>query len=179
MRRIYESEALHRDDDDPFAPRERSRSDRPQALRSVNASRLSRWLVPDWLKHRAISISVDAPEERVPLGTPVPFTVTFRNALPVPIRIPTRSPILWTWSVDGHAEASHVELHDPPDWPSGLELGRGQRVRYDRRWDQMFRVSESEWTPARPGEYTLGVAINVADAPSKGLSDETTVRIGP
>lgn len=179
MRRIYDSGALHRDDDEPFAPNERDDSVRPQAMKSVDSSLLSRLFVPPTLRHRAVSVTVSTPETEYVVGDPVPFRVTMRNALPIPVAIRTQSPLLWTWNVDGVAEASHVPLRDPPDEPGRFAFDRGERKRFSRRWTQQFRVSESEWEPVEPGEYTVGAGINVDDPAGRGLYDETTVRIRP
>ncbi|WP_049922960.1 hypothetical protein [Halopiger djelfimassiliensis] len=178
MRRIYESDALRRDDE-PFTPHERESSVRPQLLRSVNSTGLSRLLVPSGLGQQAISIEITTPRTEYPAGVTIPFTVTMRNPMPVPITIPTNSPLLWTWSVDGATEATRVSLRDPPDEPGEFVFDRGERKRFGKRWDQRFRVSETEWVPAEPGTYTIAAELNV-DAPAEaGLRGETTVRIVP
>ncbi len=177
MRRIYESDALHRDDDETHAPNERERRTKLQSLRSVPSSTLSDALVPGRLRHRFVSVDVTTPEPEYPVGGSIPFTVTIRNRVPIPVSIPTASPLLWEWSVDGHVEGSEVPLRDPPDEAGSFAFDRGERKRFRKRWNQMFRVSDSEWTPAEPGTYTIGAAINTADADRKGLSGETTVRI--
>jgi hypothetical protein len=177
MRRIYDSAALHRDDSDPHAPAEDDDTPRPQAMRSVPSGLLSRLFVPNWLRYRAVSVALDTPRTDFVAGEPVPFRVTMKNALPIPITVPTLSPVLWTWDVDGVREASHVPLQTPPDEPRGFRFDRGERKQFTRRWNGLFQVSASEWEPATPGEYTLGAGINVEDAAGKGLWDETTVRL--
>jgi len=77
----------------------------------------------------------------------VPFVVTMRNLLPIPITVGVRSPVRWTWSVDGHVEASHVDRHDPPDRRAGFEFSRGERKQFRKRRDGMFQVSDVEWEP--------------------------------
>lgn len=178
MRRIYESGALRRDDD-RFTPSERDSPDRPQAMRSVNGTALSRRLVPDWVRRRAISVEVSTPRAEFSLGEPVPFRVTMGNSMPFPIVFRTNSPLPWTWEVDGVSEASHVSLRDPPEESGEFRFGRGERKRFTKRWEQMFRVSESEWEPVGLGEYTIGAGFNVENASKKGLYDETTVRVVP
>ena len=107
----------------------------------------------------------------------MPFRVEMTNRLPVPLSIKTSSPILWTWSIDGYDDASHVSLYDPPAGESRFRFDRGERKQFDKSWSGMFRISESEWRPATPGEYTLRVAINVYDGRDDGLTDEAIVRI--
>ncbi|AGB36422.1 hypothetical protein [Natronococcus occultus] len=175
MRRIYESSALQRDDDDQFTPRERETE--PQSLRSIDSTGLSRRLVPAWLSHRAISVDVSTPRSTYPVDTAVPFRVTMRNAMPFPITITTRSPIPWHWTVDGLTDAAEISLHDPPAEPQGFRFDRGERKRFTKRWHQRFRVADDEWEAAEPGTHTIGAGLNVADAAKKGLYDETTITI--
>lgn len=179
MRRIYESDALHRDDDDQFAPSRRRSEPTLQAMRSVNSTALSRRLVPNWLGRRAISVDVSTPRAEYPPGATVPFRVTMRNAMPVPITVRTRSPVLWTWNVDGVTGASRVSMRDPPEESGEIRFGRGERKRFEKRWEQLLRVSPSEWEDVGPGEYAIGVGLNVDGAREKGLYDEATVRVVP
>ena len=175
MRRIYESDAVRRDDSH-FTPGEGGDGDTPQAMRSVPGTTLSRLFLPAWLRHRALSVAIETPQPVSGVGRSVPFQVTLRNALPVPVTIATESPLLWTWSVDGRREASDVPRAMPEERGS-YTFGRGERKRFTRTWSGSFRVSEREWAPADPGEYTIAAALAVPDAAAKGLSAETTVRI--
>lgn len=177
MRRIYDSQALKRDDD-AFTPRERDDAPEPAAMRSVPGESLSRLLVPTWLRYRALTVTVETPESSYPAGTDVPVKVTLRNTFPFPISVRTRTPRLWTWHVDGAAEASRVP-ESLPDEERVYTFDRGERKQFLRRWTGLFKVSETEWEPADPGEYTLGAYIDVEDADGKGLAAETTVRIEP
>lgn len=178
MRRIYESEAIRRDEDDHFSPNEqRDRSHEPLAMRMVPSTWLSRVFVPYWLRYRSISISIETSREAYPLGADVPFVVTMKNAMPFPITLPTRSPVLWTWDVDDVTEATHVLRRDPPDEERGFTFERSERKRFEKRWNQTFRVSESEWVPADPGEYTIGAGFNVENAEERGLYSQTMVRL--
>lgn len=180
MRRIYDSEALRRDDEEPHSPRERRRRGAvPQSITSLNASALSDWLLPHRLRHRAIAVEISTPREEYAVGEAVPFAVTMRNRLPVPVTIETASPLLWTWHVDGDEEASQVPQHDPPSTPGEFAFDRGERKEFRRRWSGLFRISETEWEPASPGEYVVGAAINVTNAAACGLAAETTVRVVP
>ena len=178
MRRIYESDALERDDS-PFTPGENDPRSRVQSARSINSTAVSRRVLPQRLRYRAISVDVSTPRTTFSPGEPVPFAVTMHNTLPVPIVIETASPIRWTWSVDGKTNAAAIPLHDPPDEPGEFRFDRGERKRFRKCWRQLFQVSETEWEPADPGEHTIGVRINVPDAAAEGLAAETTVRVRP
>jgi hypothetical protein len=177
MRRIYESDALSRDDDEPFSPRERRRDTDPQSFRSVNASAWSDRLLPHALRRWGVSVQIATPAETFERGTAVPFRVTMTNSLSVPLTIETRSPLRWTWGVDGFEEASHVESRAPPEEASTMRFDRGETKEFQRRWSGLFRVAGREWEPADRGEHTLRAALNVEDADAAGLADETTIRI--
>lgn len=177
MKRIYESEALRRSDDEPHAPRERDDDTKPQAARSINGAAWSRRLVPNGLRYRAISVGIETPQTEFAAGQTVPFRVTMKNSMPFPVTIETRSAVLWNWHVDDVEEASHVPLQTPPEETKGFQFDRGETKQFVRRWQPYFKVSESEWEPADPGEHTLGAALNVADADEKGLAAETTIRL--
>ena len=174
MRRIYESNAIRRDNDDPFSPAETE--EKPSAMRSVNSLALSRAVVPDRLRRFGLSLTLSTPRTEYERGEAVPFTVAMRNSMPFPISLSTRSPILWTWSVDGLEEASKLE-REVPDEEGALEFDRGERKLFRKRWEQVFQVSETEWERAPPGEHTIAAGINVEGAESSKLYDETTIRI--
>lgn len=177
MRRIYESDALKRDDEDAFTPEEDDQE--PQSFRSINAAAWSDRLLPHAFRCWAVSVRIETSQETYRQGETVPFRVTMDNSLPLPVTVRTRTPVLWSWSIDGYEEASHVTLRDPPEEPSKLHLDRGETLRFDREWSQMFRVSEREWEPADNGEYTLRAEINVDSESATGLADETTIEIVP
>lgn len=177
MRRIYESDAIHRDDDDPTAPPASSGPDQPQSFRWIDSAAWSRRLVPNALRNWAVSIRIVTPREVYTAGESVPFEVRMKNVLPIPVTIETRSPLLWTWHVDGARAGSRLDSPDPVGDEPGFHFDRGERKRFRKRWDGMFQISENEWVPAAPGEYTIGAGVNVDDAPGKGLYDELTIRL--
>lgn len=179
MRRIYESNAIHRDDDDPTAPPASAGPDGPQSIRSIDSTAWSRRLVPNALRYRAVSIRIVTPREVYTVGERVPFEVRMKNALPVPVTIETRSPLLWTWHVDGAKAGSRLDSPDPEGDGQGFHFDRGERKRFRKRWNGMFKISENEWEPAAAGEYTIGAGLNVENARGKGLYDELTVRLQP
>lgn len=177
MRRLYERGHSH--DEDPFTPHERTGEYEPQSFRSLDASAWSDRLLPHSLRRRFVSVRVSTPRTEFERGQEIPFAVTMKNRLPIPVTIRTASPVLWAWSVDGLEEASHVRLRNPPDRTAKLYFGRGETKRFTKRWSQLFRVSDRKWQPAEPGEYTISARINTENEPSNssGLSDETTIEI--
>lgn len=177
MRRIYESDALERDDEEPLAPRERQRETKPQSFRSISGSAWSDRLLPHRVRRWAVTVDLTAPNQSIGQGEDIPFQFTLKNRLPMPVTIRTDSPRLWTWTVDGVQSASHVSLERPPAETNKLKLDRGERRRIRRNWSGMFRVSKREWEQAERGEHTLRAAINVADPEADNLTDETTVYI--
>jgi hypothetical protein len=179
MRRIYESDAVHRDDDDPGSPAERGRDTKPESIKWIDSSAWSRRLMPNRLRQWAISVSIETPDSEYRVGEHVPFQVTMKNALPIPVTLATRSPLLWTWEVDGAREAVQFDDREPPAEERGFAFDRGERKRFRKRWDGMFQIAESEWERATPGEYTISAGINVDDAVGKGLYSETTVELLP
>lgn len=176
MRRIYESDALSRDEEGAFTPHEGEEHE-PQSFRSVNATAWSDRLLPHALRRRAVGLRVEVPRTEFDHGEPVPFRVTMSNALPVPVSIRTRSPVLWQWKVDGHAEASHVSLRSPPDETATFRFDRGERKQFHKRWSGLFRVSDREWVRADAGEHAIRAEVNVDDPAATGLVDEATVRV--
>ena len=175
MRRIYESEALHRDDSEPFSPSERHT--KHKSFWSIDWSFLGR-LIPNVIRPSFLSVSVSTPKDEYACGEPIRFEFSIKNNLPVSLSITTRTPVVWSWDVDGISEASHVPLRDPPEERRTVVFERGSRKEFSRRWDQMFKVSDRQWEPAEPGTYTIGAGLNVDDARSNTLYDETTVTIG-
>lgn len=169
MRRIYESEALSRDDDSPFVPGEEEEG---RNYRSINWDNASHALVPRWVRPLAIDVSIETNRNRYAPEEPVGFRVEFRNRLPIPISLSTLSPVRWTWALDGIEEASHVE-RAVPDEGATFRFDRAERKQFSRRWSQRFRESKSEWSLAEPGEHSVSVQVNTSRGAER-LSDSTT-----
>ena len=177
MRRIYDSSALRRDDE-PFTPSPRDTDEyTPQAMRSVPSTTVSRYLFPSRVHNWAVSVSVSTPREVFAPEESVPIEITMRNRLPIPVTITTVSPLRWTWAVDEHREAAHIQLRDPPAEETSFTFSRGERKRFLRHWNQLFQVSERDWELADPGTHTIGAGINVDDPQAAGLWDETSIEI--
>lgn len=179
MRRIYESDAVKRDDTQ-FTPQHRKQKEfKPKAFRWIPSSSIARSLLPSSLVQRGISVSVSSPRREYFQGSPIPFTVTLKNSFPFQVRITTSSPILWNWYVNGHEEASMVPVRTAPQEAGTLTFERGERKTFQKRWNGRFRTASREWTKAEHGEYTIAVGINVEEPKSVGLWAETSVRIVP
>jgi len=172
MSRIYDSDALRRDDD-PGSPRKRPED---RGNRSINWGTASHALLPNWLRHRAIAVDVKTPHERFAVDERVDFRVRFRNRMPFPVTLRTQSPVPWHWTVDGHVSAVRAPL-DEPDEPSLFRFSRAETKTFTRYWTGQLKTGERIWTPVGPGEYDLGVAVNVVDPETKGLAATTTVRL--
>ncbi|WP_435062357.1 hypothetical protein [Halobaculum sp. EA56] len=171
MRRIYESEALRRDDDDPFSPNE-SEEGRGS---HVNWANVSHALFPSRLRARAIAVDVETDKDRYAPDEPVRFRATFRNRLPMPVSLVTETPVRWSWAVDGLVEAS--EVYEPPEpRRTRFDFRRSERKRFERRWPQRIREREDEWRAAAPGEHTLSVRIGAVDG-AEHLVAETTFTV--
>lgn len=171
MRRIYDSEALRRDSDDPFVPNESDGGGRGH----VDWANLSHAFLPTTLRSRAVSVSVETNRETYGPDDPVGFRVTFANRLPVPVTVVTDSPKRWDWSVDGRTEASALPV-DRPRERTRFQFGRGERKRFHRRWHQRVRESERGWRRADPGDHMLAVGVNAVDGADR-LRAETTFEI--
>lgn len=179
MRRIYESDAIERHDTRPFTPRELEGDFEPQSFRYINSGAWSDRLLPRRVRTWALRLSVEVPTGPFTRGEPVPFRVQVRNRLPIPVSVRTASPVLWTWSIDGHEEASMVPLRSPPDEEGRFRVARGDRVIFERSWNGHLRVNDREWVPAELGEHTLAARINTVGGPVEGLYDEVTFHVEP
>ncbi|MGQ3411954.1 hypothetical protein ACT4ML_06785 [Natrinema sp. LN54] len=174
MRRIYDSRALERADDDPFTP-EREGGD-ARGPRTIDWTAFSHAFTPLALRHRGLSVAVSTDKRRYERGDPVEITVEFRNRLPFPIRIRTESPNRWYWAIDGLRNASRIP-RAVPDRPAAFSFARSERKRFRREWPQRIRVADDEWEPVDPGRYTIDVGITRPDADDRGLVDRTEIEI--
>ncbi|XVH32422.1 hypothetical protein ACNS7O_04345 [Haloferacaceae archaeon DSL9] len=185
MRRIYESEALHRDSSDPFSPSESSDDDSRRGskfLRHVSSRSMIDWsaashaLMPVALRNRAITVGVETNRDVYEVGEPVAFRVDLHNSLPVPVHLRTETPIRWRWAIDDLTEASAV-ADSAPDERALFSFGRSERKRFHRTWHRSFQRTPSEWEPAEPGTYELAVWVNVDDPAARGLRASTTFEL--
>lgn len=175
MRDVHDTDAVHRDDDDPFAPRDGGRGGR-RSRSAFDWRNVSHALMPTALRDRAISVSVRTNKRRYELEEPVLIRVRMANRIPFPVSIQTESPVLWTWAVDGVERASRL-TEEPPDEPGLLRFGRSERKTFERRWSQRIRNLQGRWLPVDRGEYELSARINVDRAADRGLADETTITV--
>lgn len=183
MRRIYESEALRRNEDNPFAPgegdgnaRDRKRSLLSENRSMIDTAKASHALMPSRLRDWAIAVTVETNRETYAPGEPVRIRASFSNRLPMPVVLQTPSPLRWDWFVDGVPEGSYVREEPEPE-TSLFHFDRGRTRTFDRTWYGRFKTGATEWEFAEPGEYEIGVRVNVDDAEERGLTASRTVRI--
>ncbi len=173
MRDVLETNAVRRDDSDPFVPGEdggrRSRS-------AFDWPNVSHALMPTRLRDRAVSVSIRTNKPRYDPEETVHFRVSMANRIPFPVSLKTRSPVLWSWAVEGVEQATRLG-EDRPDEPGLLRFGRSERKTFERRWSQRIQDLDGRWTPVEAGEYELSAWINVDGADGRGLADATTVTV--
>lgn len=174
MRDVLKTDAVLRDDDDPFVPRDDGRGRRSRS--AFDWRNVSHAFMPVALRDRAISVSVETNKRRYERQEPVRFRVTLRNRIPFPVSLRTTTPLLWTWAIDGVDQASKLS-EAPPDEAGLLRFGRSERKTFERRWPQRIRDRQGRWTPVGPGEYELSARINVDGATSRGLAARTTFAV--
>lgn len=179
MRRIYESRALHRDDD-PHTPAEASDSKggffRSDESRTINWSAASHALLPNFFRRRGVTVDVETNKSVYAADEPVGFRVRMHNRLPLPVSLRVPTPVRWEWAIDGYPEASRYEEPAPSE-SQLFRFDRGERKTFERHWSQRFRESEREWSPAGRGEHILSAYVAVDDPEERGLYAETTFRI--
>lgn len=175
MRDVHETDAVHRDEDDPFIPRD-GRSGRRRSRSAFDWGNVSHALMPTALRDRAIAVSVQTNKRRYRREEPVLFRVTLENRIPFPVALKTASPVLWSWAVDGVEQASHL-VDEPPAEPGLLRFRRSERKTFERRWPQRIRDRQGRWNPVDPGEYELTAWVNVDGATGRGLAAGTTVEV--
>lgn len=181
MKRIYESDALDRDDDDPFSPSASAvdSTGRGYGLGGsmVDWGATSHALLPGVLRAWAIDVSVETDSPVYDRDRDVAIRVTMRNRLPFPIHLRTGGSLYWNWAVDGATAGSRL----PADGPDGdsrlLSFDRSERKRFVRTWPQRFRTDEAEWTAAEPGSYEVEAWINVAAPVERGLHASASFEI--
>lgn len=182
MRRIYESDALRRDDD-PHAPSDaEGRDPEPTVTGNRNPSvidwsRLSHALVPTGLRDRAIEVTVETDRAVYDRDEPVGIRVRLRNRMPFPISIRTPTRRRWDWAVDGDRRAAGAEFEPAPADPSLLSFYRSETKTFTRRWHQRFRTAADRWEPAEPGTYEIAAFVDVDEPVRRGLDAATTIEI--
>lgn len=171
MRRIYESDAVVRDEH-PHTPAPTSTEGRS----TVDWAALSHAVLPERIRSRAVAVTVETDRETYRPGQPVGVRVTLRNRLPVPVTLRTRSPIRWQWAVDGVPGGSLLD-HPTPDHRATLSFRRRERKTFVRHWYQTIPESADRWRPVEPGEHVITAWINVNEPVARRLHAETTVNI--
>lgn len=150
--------------------------ERPDRSRTLDLGALGHALLPERLRTRAISVSIDTDCDRYRPGEPVTIEITLENRLPLPVRLRTTSPVGWHWRVDEYREGSAVS-GPHSDRTGVISFDRGECKRFRRRWPQRIRVRDREWKPVEPGSYTLEARLDRPDAEARGLVDRTELEI--
>lgn len=182
MRRIYESDALHRDDD-PHTP---SEAGGPRPGRTITAnqnpslidwSRASHALMPTGIRNWAVSVTVETDRQVYDVDQPVGIRVQLRNRLPFPVAIRTPTRRYWDWSVDGRRRAEGEGYEDAPAEPSLLSFHRSETKTFTRTWYQRFRTTTDRWAPAEPGTYEVAAFVDVEEPGRRGLRATTEIEL--
>ncbi|WP_226481341.1 hypothetical protein [Natrinema amylolyticum] len=174
MKRIYDSDALERADDDPFAPETAAGDDRDP--RTIDWAAFSHAFAPVAVRHWAIDVTVSTEKRRYDAGEPVDIVVEFRNRFPFPIRIRTDSPNRWYWAIDGLRDASECP-RSVPDRSDAFSFARNERKRFRRQWSQRIQVADDAWERVDPGTYAISGSVARTDAADRGLADRTEIEI--
>ena len=179
MRRIYESEALHRDDD-PHTPSRGGSRRRPGGDRkpwAIDWSAASHALLPTRIRDRAIAVDVETDREVYGPDDPVGIRVRLRNRLPFPVTIRTPTRRRWDWTVGGERRAEGEGYEDAPAEPTLLSFRRAETKTFLRTWHQHFRTASDSWEPAGPGTYGVAAFVDVEEPERRGLYAETEIEI--
>lgn len=189
MKRIYDSEAVRRDEDDNFAPsprEERRENYKPHSMffptpggTSLGLPVFVHSLLPSAYYSFAIDVGITTPNSEYTVGEQVPFVVTIKNTMAYPIKIPTETAVIWEWAVDGKPSAAEVPTRDPPEERRWLRLDRYERKRFHRTWNGLIQVSETEWEEPSTGTHTISASINLDDADEQALYDEVEFELLP
>lgn len=173
MARIEDRRTPERDESGPYGPETTAG---PGRSRSIDWAALSHAVVPAAIRHRAIDVTVSTDRDAYRPGDPVSIDVAFRNRFPIPIRLRTDSPNVWTWAVDGTTAASRLP-RSIPDRDGTIAFAPFERKRFRRRWRQRIRTGDREWTPVEPGRHSIEARIARDDAADRGLVARTEIEI--
>jgi hypothetical protein len=183
MRRIYESDALHRDDDDPHSPSELDERDPGPSITAnqnrsmLNWARLSHAVLPVAIRNRAIAVSLETDRAVYGPDQPVGIRVRFRNRLPFPITLRTPTRRRWDWAIDGLPRAAREEFEPAPAEATRLQFYRSETKTFTRTWHQRFRTAADRWEPAEPGTYEVAAFVAVDDPAGRGLRAATEIEL--
>lgn len=183
MRRIYESDALHRDDDEPHSPsdltagREASMVTANQNRSIINWAKASHALMPRRLRDRAIEVTVETDRAVYGPEQPVGIRIRFRNRIPFPIAIPTPTRRRWDWAVDGKARAASEEYEPAPTDRSLLSFHRSETKVFKRIWHRRFRTAPDHWESASAGAHEISAFVAVENPAARGLQASTQIQL--
>lgn len=183
MRRIYESEAIHRDDEEPHSPSElaveqsKSTVTANQHRSLLDWSKASHALIPRRFRDRTIEVTVQTDRDVYASDEPVGIRIVFRNRVPFPVVIPTPTRRRWDWAVDGKPRAATEEFEPAPSERTLLSFYRSETKVFERTWRRRFRTARDRWEPAPPGAYEISAYISVDKPERRGLYASTTISL--
>jgi hypothetical protein len=132
-------------------------------------------VVPQALARRAVTASIETDHDTYLQGEAVDVTIEFHNRLPAPVSLRTPTRRLWTWTFDGHPEASREPRHLAAV-PGELSFRSRERKRIHRRWNGLVRRADGrEWVEPERGTHELATYVALDGAPRPEAS--TTIRI--
>jgi len=127
-------------------------------------------LLPRFVAHRSIQVSLETDALRYERGEPVEITLEFKNRLPIPVTVYTETRLLWGWTVDGQLEASD-EPRYVDEQPGRFDFRGRERKTYDIVWDgRLKRTGERDiWVVPEPGEYTITGYLGTKNRPQESV----------
>ncbi|WP_247730834.1 hypothetical protein [Halovivax limisalsi] len=131
-------------------------------------------LVPTAIARRSIDVSIGIERRVYERGEPVPFSVTFRNRLPVAVSLATPTQRRWGWTIDGHLEGT-TESRTLASRPAEFAFGARETRRIPVEWNGRIRRAGSPDESVVPdaGEYELSAFLATENRPS----DSTIIRL--
>jgi hypothetical protein len=137
--------------------------------------KLAGGLVPQALARRAVDANIATDRDSYAAGDPVDVAIEFRNRLPVPVSITTPGRRAWTWTFDGHPEASR-ERRYLGEATNELTFDSRERKRIVRQWNGLVKQADGRrWVEPSAGEHELAAYVALEGPPRPEA--RTTIRI--
>lgn len=128
-------------------------------------------LLPRFIRYRWLKISINLGSTRVSPGEPLDFEVTIKNRAPVSLPILLTCGTLWGWYINGHPEAHHASLYTSD--PRTIQIPSLQTYTFERSWAG-YLWTDHGYEALPEGEHTLSAKVHVANANTRGVTDDVT-----